>query len=204
MVNWFEGIVTPLFFIGFVLAGAILGIIASIEIENIETNAAIVLDEQLTKANRDLIIGYLLYFLALLLVIISLITHAVWKTSPPWLQMVLVSLAFLSVVIGLVFNWYAARDLDNLELSQDIHVRAYWAFWLGIAGAVFGVLLIFFRITEYTREHSFVKQGTENLENKEGLQQNKQQNELGTSMSSTTQIKSPNYIRTSTTQKHYI
>lgn len=195
MSNIVEGWVLPLLFIAVVTVGAVLAIIASISVDNIENNQAILREDELVRANRDLIIGYILYFVAVALVIVSIITHFSWHDAPAWLQSVLVLIAFVVVLVGVILIWIA---YDNLRGIDDVsREQTLWALGLGLGGIVLGILLVFFRGSNYIREHT-VKTVKETQEEQESPEVKGEDLESSTPI--TTQYSTPAQTRTTTTR----
>jgi len=189
MSKVFEGFVLPILFIIIVLISGILGVVASVQTDHVDNNQTFTKEEVLEDANRNLIIGYILYFVSVGCVIISLLTHSFWKDSPAWLQVLLVVIALVTVVIGTIFTIIASNDLKNI--IGEIRSLALWSAGLGIAGIVLAIILVYFRSVSYIREHEIQeeKQEEEQIENK-----------MTAKKTTTTQVKTPTSTITSTTQ----
>ena len=152
MENIVEGLILPIIFIIIVTIGAIIGIIASVETDNIDNNQAFSMEDELVRANRYLVIGYILYFVSIALIIVSLITQFSWKDAPAWLQTFLILIAFVIILIGLILNWIAYDNLRNIE--DDVKDHTLWALSLGLVGLILAIILLFFRGASYVREHT--------------------------------------------------
>lgn len=168
MSKIFEGIALPILFIAVVTTAAIFGIIASVEADNIGNNQKFTKQKELENANRNLVIGYILYFVSIGCVIISLLTHLYWKEAPSWLQVLLVSVGLITVIIGVVFTIIASNDLKNI--IGGVRSLALWSVGFGIGGIVLGLLLVYFRSVSYIREHE-IKEEKAMVMKKEELEQ---------------------------------
>ncbi len=196
MTKHFEGFILPILFIIIITIAAILGIIASVQTDNVHNNQTFTREETLEKSNRYLIVGYILYFVSVGCVIISLLTHAFWKESPEWLQTLLVTITLVTVIIGVVFMIIASNELKNI--IGDIRSLALWSSGLGIAGIVLAIMLVYFRSVSYIREHQIEEEKIKNTE--ESFNSTNIVDELPITSATTIQTQTPNSVTTTTSK----
>lgn len=137
----------------FVVA-AILTMIADSRLRGIDSYDT---DEDLQDAHSDLLIGYILAWVAAgitFFLMLGYIFKSFASWLPEWIHMILLVLAIIAAIIALIFMGLGMRKIDNTPNDDSTHGYLLWSMILTGVGLVFLVILGMWRITHWGTEIS--------------------------------------------------